>query len=86
MKTLQDLIDDTYAADETKFFVFCDAGNGSSFGEAGQTMTYDEEEADAYGHLVMRPTAAHRADDGTECAWASEWVDGENGYRFQVRF
>jgi len=86
MKTLQDLIADTYAADETTFYVFCDGGNGSSFGQAGQTVTYDKEDAEAYGHLVMRPTAAHRADDGTACAYASEWVDGENGYRFQVRF
>ncbi|MEK9895222.1 MAG: hypothetical protein VW518_02175 [Burkholderiaceae bacterium] len=83
---LQDLIDDTYAADETKFLVLCDAGNGSSFGEAGQTMVYGPSEAETYGHLAMRPTADHRADDGTECGYASEWVDGESGYRFQVRF
>ncbi len=86
MTTLQDLIDDTYAADETKFFVFCDAGSGASFGEAGQGVVYGPDAADAYGNLVMRRATPHRADDNTACAYASEWIDGENGYRFQVRF
>lgn len=86
MKTLQDLIDDIFTPDETKFFVFCDDGNGSAFGEAGQALVYCQDAADAYGHLVMHPTADHWADDGTECGYASEWVDGENGHRFQVRF
>lgn len=86
MKTLQDLIDDTYTADEAKFFVFCDAGNGAGYGSAGRTVVYGEFEAAAYGHLVMRPTADHRADDGTECGYASEWADDETGYAFKVRF
>ena len=83
--TLAALIAETFGADEPKLFVLCDAGNGSAFGAAGQALDYDDAAAARYGALVMRPTAPHLSADQVECAWASEWIEGDNGYRYQVR-
>lgn len=84
--TLSQLIAETYIADEAKFFVFCDAGNGCGFGAAGQAVRYEEDQARAYGHIDMRQTEPHMSDDRVETVYASDWIEGDNGYRFQVRF
>lgn len=84
--TLAELIAEKFTADEAKHFVFCDAGNGCGFGEAGQATRYDDACAAQYGAVVMRPTLPHMSDDRVECVWASDWIDGENGYRYQIRF
>lgn len=84
--TLAQLIAETYIDAEAKFFVLCDAGSGSAYGEAGQTMRYEQDQARRYGHLEMRPTEPHLSEDRMETVYASDWVDGDNGYRYQIRF
>jgi hypothetical protein len=85
--TLADLIAETYTADEAKWFVYCDAGDGSSYGESGEALPYTPDCAAHYGHLVMHPTPPHvSADRVVECAWASEWIETGSGYRYRVRF
>jgi hypothetical protein len=84
--TLAALIAEVYTADEPKFFVLCDSGSGSAFGEAGQTLDCDDAAAEKYGNLIMVPTLPHKTNDGLEAIYASEWIDGDNGYRYQVRF
>lgn len=86
IKTLSQLVSETYTAHETKWFVCCDDGNGCGFGTKGQGMAYDEAADARYGALQMHATAIHESDDHVECTWASDWIEGENGYRYQVRF
>lgn len=86
ISTLAELIAETYTDMDTKYFVLCDAGNGCAFGEAGQTLEYDDRAAALYANIEMRPTEPHMSEDRVECVYASDWIDGENGYRYQVRF
>jgi hypothetical protein len=67
-------------------YVFCDAGNGCAFGEAGQAIDYDASAAEKYGQIDMTETAPHKAADGTGCNFASAWIEGDNGYRYKIRF
>lgn len=68
-------------------FVFADAGNGSGFGEKGRFVSYDDEAAGAYGATEMIELAEpHISDEGAACHYASEWIDGQNGYRFRIFF
>lgn len=80
---LSDLIAETYAADERANVVYCDGGNGCGFGENGQMVEYDPAKM---ADLIMLPTMSHTSDDRVECVWMSDWIDGDNGYRWQVRF
>lgn len=80
---LSDLIAETFQSDEMPHVVLCDASNGCGFGEIGQMVEYD---AANHADLMMTPTLPHISNDHCECVWASDWIDGDNGYRWQVRF
>ncbi len=68
-------------------FVFCDAGNGCGFGEHGQMIDYDRASAERYGAIELAPlTEAITSEDGTACAFSSDWQDDANGYRWRVMF
>jgi hypothetical protein len=84
---LNDLIAETYTADDTKYFGFADRGNGCGFGEAGQTVTYDDNCAREYGDIILTACSPIIGEDGrSEYVYASDWIDGQNGYQFRVLF
>jgi hypothetical protein len=71
---------------ETKLVVYCDAGNGSGFGESGRALDYDPS---TMADLIMTDIpdeGARTSNDGVTCHTQSAWQDGDNGYRWQVRF
>lgn len=84
--TLKNLIEE-YGANA---FVVADAGNGSSYGEAGRTVDYDEACADEYGDTEMsRLDAPSMSEDGRECLYASGWItkgEGDNPFRVRIYF
>jgi hypothetical protein len=87
-RTLSSIIVEFFSEDETKNVLFCDAGNGCAFGEMGQFADYD---AATMGDLIMTDIPADADDVWLEDGKASsitqsEWQDGENGYRWRVRF
>lgn len=85
-RTLASIVAEFFGEDETKSVVFCDAGNGCGFGEAGRVVDYDPV---TMADLVMIdiPEGADRTSgDGFESMTESEWQAGENGYRWRVRF
>ena len=85
-RTLASIIAEFFGEDETKSVVFCDAGNGCGFGEAGRVVDYDPA---TMADLIMTdiPEGEDRTSDGGfESHTQSEWQDGENGYRWRVRF
>lgn len=85
-RTLNDLIAETYTADEPKFFGYEDRGNGSAWPPS--VMDYDDEAAKRYGEIDMQTCSPIKADNArdVEFVYASEWQDGENGYQFRVMF
>ena len=84
---LCDLIAETYVADEPKFFGYADRGNGSSFGENGQVLHYCEGAAAQYGDIPLTACQPIKAEDGrSEFVYASDWIDGRDGYQFRVMF
>lgn len=85
-RTLASIVAEFFGEDETKSVVYCDAGNGCGFGEDGQVLEYDAEKM---GNLIMTDIAEgedRMSADGFESMTQSEWQDGENGYRWRVRF
>ena len=85
-RTLTSIVAEFFGEEETKSVVFCDAGNGCGFGEAGRVVDYDPA---TMADLIMTdiPEGEDRtSDDGFESMTQSAWQDGENGYRWQVRF
>lgn len=85
-RTLASIVAEFFAENETKSVAFCDAGNGCAFGEAGQVLEYDPAKM---ADLIMTdiPEGEDRiSDDGFESLTQSEWQEGENGYRWRVRF
>lgn len=85
-RTLDSIVAEFFGEDETKSVVFCDAGNGCGFGEAGRVVDYDPA---TMADLIMTdiPEGDDRtSEDGFESHTQSGWQDGENGYRWQVRF
>ena len=67
-------------------FFYMDSGNGSAWGEAGEMMDYDDDAAAQYGHIEMTEISGHKAGNGQDLEWISDWIEGENGYRFRVGF
>jgi len=60
--------------------------HGMSFGEAGRVIDYDPA---AMADLIMTDIPDgedHTSADGFESMTQSEWQDGDNGYRWRVRF
>lgn len=85
-RTLASIIAEFFVDDERKSVVFCDAGNGSAFGAAGRVIDYDPA---TMADLIMAdiPDGEDRvSEDGFESMTQSDWQDGENGYRWRVRF
>lgn len=83
MTKLADLINDFGA----NAFIYADKGNGCAFGEAGQAIEYDDDAAEKYGKIVMTALETPElSDDGVEATYSSEWIDGDNGYSFKVKF
>ena len=85
-RALASIIDEFFGENETKHVVFCDAGNGCGFGEAGRGVEYDP---DTMADLIMTdiPDGEDRtSDDNLEVATQSEWQEGANGYRWRVKF
>lgn len=81
--TLATLISDHDAS----AFVMADDGNGSGWPKDGSQANYDDAAAEAFGHIEMeRLLVPHFSDDGQECLYASQWIDGKNGYRFRIYF
>jgi len=79
-RTLASIVAEFFSEDETKSVVFCDAG------EAGRVVDYVPA---TMANLIMTdiPEGDDRtSDDGFESFTQSEWQEGENGYRWQVRF
>lgn len=84
--TLASLVAEFFGADETKSVIFCDAGNGSGFGEAGRVVDYD---AATMAGLIMTDITTGEdctSYDGFESHTQSAWQDGGDGYRWRVRF
>ena len=84
--TLAQLVLEFFSEDESKGFVFCDAGNGSAYGEDGQYVPYDNDAAKTYGPVTMVYTGPHKTVDRLETIYASDWIKGDNGYRYMIRF
>ena len=85
-RALGSIVSEFFVEDESKSVVFCDAGNGCAFGEAGRVVDYDPA---TMAHLVMLdiPEGDDRtSEDGFDSHTQSEWQDGANGYRWRVRF
>lgn len=85
-RTLASIVAEFFGEDEAKSVVFCDAGNGCGFGEAGRVLDYDPT---TMADLIMTDIADgddRTSEDGFESMTQSEWQDGENGYRWRVRF
>lgn len=85
-RPLASIIAEFFGEYETKSVIFCDAGNGSGFGEAGRALDYDPA---TMAHLIMTDIADgedRTSDDGFESMTQSDWQDGQNGYRWRVRF
>lgn len=85
-RPLSSILAEFFAEHETRSVVFCDAGNGCGFGEAGRVVDYDPA---TMADLIMTdiPEGEPRtSDDGFESTTQSAWQDGDNGYRWQVRF
>lgn len=89
---LSALIAETYTADEAKFYGFADRGNGSGFGECGQTLTYDDDAAREYGDVILTACLPIISEDGkTEYVYASDWIDsglnrGSNPHQYRILF
>jgi hypothetical protein len=85
-RTLASIVAEFFGEDEAKSVVFCDAGNGCGFGEDGRVLDYDPA---TMADLIMTdiPEGEDRISaDGFESMTQSEWQEGENGYRWRVRF
>lgn len=83
MTTLKTLI----SKFDANAFVLADSGNGSAFGAAGQALEWDAAAAAQYGEIEMvRLDKPHVSNDGVECGYASDWQDGQSGYRFRIFF
>jgi hypothetical protein len=86
MATLKELVNEC----GSNGFVFADAGNGSSIGEEGRFVTWDDAAEAEYGDVELQPLdAPHRSVDGAECGHASDWVEsggGANPYRYRIYF
>jgi len=85
-RTVASIMDEFFGADEHPSVVFCDAGNGCAYGEAGQVLDYDRN---TMADLVMTdiPDGEDRmSNDGFESSVQSKWQHGANGYRWRVRF
>jgi hypothetical protein len=82
-RTLASIVEELCGIDETRYVIYADAGNGCGFGENGRAVEYDP----AWGALVMHAIPfGTKSDDGLECTVASDWQDGDNGYRFRILF
>lgn len=85
-RPLSSIIAEFFGEDENRGVVFCDAGNGCGFGEDGRVLDYDPAKM---ADLIMTdiPEGEDKVSaDGFESMTQSEWQDGENGYRWRVRF
>ena len=85
-RTLASIVAEFFTEYEAKSVVFCDAGNGCGFGEAGRVVDYDPA---TMADLIMTDIPegeARVSSDGCEVTTQSAWQDGENGYLWQVRF
>lgn len=85
-RPLASIISEFFGEDETRTVILCDVGNGSAWGEAGRATDYD---AEVMSNLTMTDIADGEdriSSDGFESLTQSAWQDGENGYRWRVRF
>jgi hypothetical protein len=85
-RTLASIMDEFHGDYETKSVVYCDAGNGCGFGESGRITDYDPA---TMAGLIMTDIPAgedRTSEDGFDSMTQSAWQDGENGYRWRVRF
>jgi len=85
-RSLASIVAEFSVDDETKWVVYCDDGSGCGFGESGRVLEYHPE---TMAGLIMHdiPDGDDRtSDDGFESHTQSAWQDGDNGYRWQVRF
>lgn len=85
-RTVSSIMDEFFGENEHPTVVFCDAGNGSAYGEAGQALDYVPE---TMADLIMTDIPENEdrmSNDGFESSVQSEWQQEANGYRWRVRF
>lgn len=85
-RPLSSIIAEFFGEDEAKNVVYCDGGNGCAFGAAGQVLEYDPAKMADLTMTDIPEGEDRMSDDGFESMTQSEWQEGENGYRWRVRF